>query len=238
MSQVKYLTGAALQKFMELLADKLVTDLAGKVDVVNGKGLSTEDFTSALKTKLEGIDTDNLLSAQDKAKIHDHSNKAVLDTLDASTVAALANVIESIKVNGTAQTITSKEVDIAVPTDLNQLTNTPGYQTAAQVTSAINTAIGQITQFDYSVVADLPASGEKGVIYLKAATGSSDPDVYDEYIWLAAEGNNAARFEKIGTSAIALSQYWSKSELTFATLSDSEVEDIFDEVFNPEEAGE
>lgn len=31
--------------------------LAKKVDVVSGKGLSTEDFTTALKTKLNGIDT-------------------------------------------------------------------------------------------------------------------------------------------------------------------------------------
>lgn len=32
------------------------TDLDGKVDAVEGKGLSTEDFTSAEKTKLEGIE--------------------------------------------------------------------------------------------------------------------------------------------------------------------------------------
>ncbi|MCW4137299.1 hypothetical protein [Segatella copri] len=31
--------------------------LAKKVDVVSGKGLSTEDFTAALKTKLNGIAT-------------------------------------------------------------------------------------------------------------------------------------------------------------------------------------
>ena len=37
-------------------------------------------------------------------------------------VGAQANVIESIKVNGTAQTVTDKAVDITVPTALNQLT--------------------------------------------------------------------------------------------------------------------
>ena len=37
-----------------------VTDgLGGKVDKVSGKGLSTEDFTSALKTKLEGLSNYN-----------------------------------------------------------------------------------------------------------------------------------------------------------------------------------
>lgn len=34
---------------------ELAADLSGKVDKVDGKGLSTEDFTTALKTKLDGI---------------------------------------------------------------------------------------------------------------------------------------------------------------------------------------
>lgn len=42
-----------------------------------------------------------------------------------------ANVIETIKVNGTAQTVTSKAVDITVPTNNNQLTNGAGYITNA-----------------------------------------------------------------------------------------------------------
>lgn len=36
---------------------KLKALLAGKVDTVSGKGLSTEDFTSAEKTKLAAFDT-------------------------------------------------------------------------------------------------------------------------------------------------------------------------------------
>lgn len=58
-----------------------------KVEKETGKGLSTNDFTNELKTKLEGVEA----SAQ-------------------------VNKIETIKVNGTTQTITSKSVDITVPT--------------------------------------------------------------------------------------------------------------------------
>lgn len=48
------------------------------------------------------------------------------------------NVIETVKVNGSALTPdASKAVDVTVPTNNNQLTNGAGYQTAAQVTSAI-----------------------------------------------------------------------------------------------------
>ena len=51
------------------------------------------------------------------------------------------NIITSIKVNGTAQTIINKAVDISVPTNNNQLTNGAGYQTASDVSTAIGTAI-------------------------------------------------------------------------------------------------
>ena len=49
----------------------LLTTIAGKVDKVTGKGLSTEDFTSALKTKLDGIATG--------------ANKTTVDTALSST---------------------------------------------------------------------------------------------------------------------------------------------------------
>ena len=49
-----------------------------------------------------------------------------------------ANVIETIQVNGAAQSVTNKTVNIIVPTNNSQLANGAGYQTAAQVTSAID----------------------------------------------------------------------------------------------------
>lgn len=60
--------------------------IGSKVDKVAGKGLSAEDFTSVLKSKLDGI-----------------------------AAGAQVNVIESIKVNGVTQTVTSKGVNITVP---------------------------------------------------------------------------------------------------------------------------
>ncbi len=69
-----------------------------------GKGLSTNDYTTADKDKLAGIAN-----------------------------GAQANVLEAVKVNGTAQTITDKAVDIAVPTAISQLTNDSGFITLSQV---------------------------------------------------------------------------------------------------------
>lgn len=52
-----------------------------------------------------------------------------------------ANVIETIKVNNTAQTVTNKAVNITVPTNTNQLTNGAGFITGI-TSSNVTTALG------------------------------------------------------------------------------------------------
>ena len=147
--------------------------------------------------------------------------------------------IDVIQVNGTAQTITNKTVNIAVPTNNNQLTNGAGYQTASNVDDAITAALANgsdpytttsdaqaliddaladITGIDFQVVQTLPATGEHGVIYLVPKTGSSG-DIYDEYIWVAPTGGTA-HFEKIGTTEVDLSGYWAKADLVAMTTAE------------------
>lgn len=76
---------AAVKATADAAAVKADVDdaLAGKVDKVEGKGLSTNDYTAAEKTKLTGIAT-----------------------------GAQVNVIESVKVDGTVLAITEKAVNI------------------------------------------------------------------------------------------------------------------------------
>lgn len=70
----------------------------------------------------------------------------------------------------------------------------------------VDDAISGITEFEFSVVDELPVTGEKGIIYLKAhAHGTGD--IYDEYIWVTD------KFEKIGNTDIDLSQYAKKADL-------------------------
>ena len=73
---------------------------SGKVDKVTGKGLSENDYTTTEKNKLSGIAT-----------------------------GAQVNVIETVKVNGTALTPSSKAVDVTVPTKVSDLTNDTGFIT-------------------------------------------------------------------------------------------------------------
>lgn len=135
------------------------------------------------------------------------------------------NVIEQVKVNGVALVPVNKAVDVEVPTtvaelsdatdyalaanvptDNNQLTNGAGYQTAAQVQALIDSELDGITGIDFQVVTELPAAGEHGVIYLVPKSGASR-DIYDEYIWVTPAGGTA-NYERIGTTAVDLSAYW------------------------------
>lgn len=98
------------------------TELAKKVDKVTGKGLSTEDYTTVEKTKLEGIAT-----------------------------GAQVNVIESVKVDGSALAVDGKAVNI----DLS------GYAKKSDISSAY--------KFEGSVAfATLPSNlgaDDKGKVY-------------------------------------------------------------------------
>ncbi len=59
------------------VVDAINSAITGKVDKVEGKGLSTEDFTTALKTKLESLPT---ITADDVTNWNDKAGKSVATT--------------------------------------------------------------------------------------------------------------------------------------------------------------
>lgn len=126
------------------------------------------------------------------------------------------NVIETIQVNGVAQSVSDKTVNISVPTNNNQLANGAGYQTAAQVTSAIDSAIEGITGFEFEVVDSLPSTGVKGTIYLVPIPARTN--VYDEYIYVSGS------WEQIGTTDVDLSGYVQDTDLV--AITNSEIDTI------------
>ena len=81
---------------------------------------------------------------------------------------AQANVLEAVKVNGTAQAITEKAVDITVPTKASELTNDAKYQTEEQVVAAITAKVSSTYKAGGSVAfASLPTADEAhlGMVY-------------------------------------------------------------------------
>lgn len=135
-----------------------------------------------------------------------------------SYVTQYGGKIDVIKVNGTAQTITNKEVNLTVPTKTSDLTNDSDFQDETEVQALIDASLADITGIEFEVVQTLPATGVKGTIYLVPKTGSSG-DIYDEYVWVTPTGGTA-HFEKIGTTDIDLSDYWAKTELTAITTAE------------------
>lgn len=111
------------------------------------------------------------------------ATKTALNEIDSrvdelTTAGGEPNVITSIKVNGIAQPISSKSVNITVPTKVSALTNDSEFQTKANVNTAITTAIAGLSTLSFKKVTELPAVGaaESNVIYLykNATTGHYD----------------------------------------------------------------
>lgn len=78
--------------------------------------------------------------------------------------------IEAVKVNNETVTITNKTVNITVPTDLQDLTNTPGYQTQSQVETAINTRVSSLyrpggAKSAAELTSDLLVAANEGKVY-------------------------------------------------------------------------
>lgn len=189
---------------------ELTSGLAGKVDKVEGKQLSTEDYTTAEKTKLAGI-----------------------------AEGAEANVIEGVKVNGVEATITDKiaEVTINVPTKVSELTNDSKFQTESEVASTVATAVNGLATENFvkeqianinkkEVVTSVDAMTDPNTIYLMANAGETN-NIYDEYIVIVTgEGEAATKtVEKIGTTEVDLTNYVQESDLV--AITNAEIDAIF-----------
>lgn len=266
----KYINAVGLQKIKEWASDKF-TNTIEKIKV-NGTEV-TPDTNKAVNVVVPEVSVDTDVSIAEITDTNGNTvkfsqaleNVAVKFGQNTPTVLASTDYvdeyggkIDKIKVNGTAQTITNKEVDISMPTieterSSGQVTevqlkaiNKEGlrlensdldymwfwfneasgavsrsgqlvtknyvdgeFRTAAQVQQAIDDALADVTGIDFQVVDTLPATGAKGVIYLVPVSQAS-PNSYDEYIWVTPTGGTA-RYEKIGSTEVDLSNYWTSA---------------------------
>lgn len=133
-----------------------------KVDKVTGKGLSTNDYTTTEKNKLSGV-----------------------------AAGAQVNVIESVKVNGTALTPTNKAVDVSVPEKTSELTNDSNFVSDASYVHTDNnytsTEKNKLAAFGaastYALKSDITGMYKyKGSVATASAlptTGQTTGDVYN-----------------------------------------------------------
>lgn len=214
---------------------KLNTKFEGKVDKDGNKVLSDVNFTSAYETKLKGLENYTLPTASAETlggikvgaglQISEQGTLSATgggtaDSVDWENVQDKPTTIAGYGITDASisnKTITLGSNSVTVPTNNNELTNGAGYQTASQVQSAISDAVGDITGFEFQIVEELPGTGENGVIYLISNSGTGQ-NIYDEYIW------TGTTFEKIGTTDVDLSNYWSKTDLV--AIQNNEIDTI------------
>ena len=166
---------------------KAKQELANKVDKVSGKGLSTNDYTTAEKTKLGALPTNAELVAGYVAK----DGSKVLS--DENFTSAEKSKLGALPTNSELETALAGKTTLAAVQAL-------GYQTASDVASAIAGA----SHLKRAIVQALPAVAEAdaNTIYmiLKSPAGESG-NVYNEYFVV-----NGA-FELIGDSKVDLTGY-------------------------------
>lgn len=126
--------------------------------------------------------------------------------------------MKTVAFTGAYSDLTGTPTIPSVPTKVSAFTNDAGYITKAvsdlenyykksetYTQTEITTLIQQARSATFRIVQTLPSTGEANVIYLLPKSGT-DGDVYDEYLWLSGA------WEKIGTTEIDLSDYYTKSQ--------------------------
>ena len=198
-----------------------------------------------------------------------YAKQTDLDALE-STVEGLVttggepNVIESISVNGTAQTITDKNVDITVPTAVSELTNDSDYQTGTEVETSIATAIAATGHASFAVADSVPSAdeAEENVLYLVMNSTTGYYDIYalvsgsvvllddttvdlTDYVTSSALTTALADYVLTSTFESTIANYTTTADLetllgdyvlTSQIASDDEVTEMLEEIYGTTEA--
>lgn len=151
------------------ISEKTVNiSLTGKVDKETGKGLSSNDYTSTEKTKLEGIEsgankttvTDNLTSTSATNALSAKQGKALKDGLD-----SLSDVVSG------------KADASAIPTSVGSFSDAKDYAKKTDIANAY------IYKGSVAAFSNLPASATAGSVYNVEDSGMN-------YAWNGSEWDN------------------------------------------------
>ena len=201
--------------------------LDGKVDVVSGKGLSTEDYTTEEKTKLAGIEAeanktivDSSLSSSSENPVQNKAVKAKFDLVDADIATkATAADLHAVATSGSYTDLenipstfapsahehfASEVKDAAAYTNLGTSANA----TQSAINYAIDTKIGSLLAVELiEVASSLPTASASTMnkLYLVPESTSKTNDNYEIYVTVEDDGSYT--WEKVDTARIDLSNY-------------------------------
>ena len=156
-------TNPVQNKIINVKFDSVQVDIDSKVDKVDGKGLSTNDLTSTLK------------SNYDSAYTHSQQPHASAD--------AEKNIIIGIQKNGADLTVNSstRKVNITVPTKTSDLTNDSDFATTTQLDTKVDKVTGKgLSTNDYTTVekeklAAIEEGANKTIVDTSLSSTSTNP---------------------------------------------------------------
>lgn len=147
---------------------------------------------------------------------NDFATKQSVSTLGTRVESLIAaggepNTIDAVKVNGVAQEIVDKTVNLTIPTKVSDLTNDSKYQTETEVAATVATAVADVdhlkrTKVDSVDAIDLTAADADQYIYMVPRTDNKSGNKYDEYMILDGD------LEKVGDWGVELSGYVQKED--------------------------
>lgn len=196
-------------------------------------------------TKLEALQE---LAQQSEQKYATKESVSALsgrvDTLESA--GGQPNVIETVKVNGVAQEVSEKAVDITVPTKVSELNNDSAFQTNSEVAQAIQTAIAKTGHASFKKVDAVPEAetAEDNVMYLVMNSKTKHYDIYakveNEVVLLDDTTVDLTNYvEKEEGKGLSTNDYTTEDKakldgMEVATLE--EVQEMLNEVFATEQA--
>lgn len=213
----KLTDGNGLLYGLKGLKAQIVTLLGGKVDKVSGKGLSTNDYTTADKKKLDGIASgaNNYTLPAAGSTLGGVKTTSTVTSASGYTPAPIIDGVPYYKdTNTTYNPATQSANGLMTAADKKKLDAfgaASTYATTAYVGQQISAA-GHISKKIVTALPE-PSAAKDNVIYMIKKTSGSGSNLYDEYMLIDG------RLEIVGDSATKID-----------TLSNADVEEILGQI--------
>jgi hypothetical protein len=213
----KLTDGNGLLYALKGLKAQIVTLLGNKVDKVSGKGLSTNDYTTADKKKLDGIASgaNNYTLPTAGSTLGGVKTTSTVTSASGYTPAPIIDGVPYYKDTNTTYNPANQSANglmtAADKKKLDAFGAASTYATTAYVGQQISAA-GHISKKIVTVLPE-PSAAKDNVIYMIKKTSGSGSNLYDEYMLIDG------RLEIVGDSATKID-----------TLSNADVEEILGQI--------
>ena len=188
--------------------EDLIAEFAKKVDKVEGKGLSTNDYTDADKEKLAAIEAGAQKNVIEEIQVDG------VKVAPADKVVNIVGLAKAADIEDLERRVEALETAIALKANAADVYTKSEVSTKAETEGKIADAIAGIKHWTYKVVQTLPTPSAdcEHIIYL--VPKDSGKTGYKEYVCINKGTTEVPdwKFEEIGDTDIDLSNYYTKNE--------------------------